>query len=180
VGLYLIVLTAVVGFCFLGTAGTHKLPEPRNFVLEGGIRFCMYSILFVGTPLCSWIRILFGEEHDEAVYYWKGHLLFIFIGGILLISAVPERFFPGKFDLFGHSHMLMHVSTGAATYCHFRGLQLDIQLNAHSFSSSDVEHYVWLSSHLLGACILFMIACILVLNWSMLVRLYRFGGKHSD
>lgn len=38
-------------------------------------------------------------------------LLLLQSGGAIYALRVPERWFPGKFDLFFHSHQLFHVST---------------------------------------------------------------------
>ena len=45
-------------------------------------------------------------------------LLYIF-GGILYVLRVPERFFPGKFDIWASSHQLWHLFVLAAALIHY-------------------------------------------------------------
>lgn len=51
---------------------------------------------------------------------WEG-VLYIF-GAFLYGIRIPERFAPGVFDIWGHSHQLFHVLVVAAALCHLRGL----------------------------------------------------------
>lgn len=43
-----------------------------------------------------------------------GTLVSLVIGGLLYASGLPERAFPGVFDVVGFSHQLMHVAAAAA------------------------------------------------------------------
>ncbi|CAF1353811.1 unnamed protein product [Adineta steineri] len=43
-------------------------------------------------------------------------------GGIAYAVRVPERFFPGRFDIVGQSHQILHVAVVAAIYLHFYGI----------------------------------------------------------
>jgi len=40
-------------------------------------------------------------------------------GGIAYAIRVPERFFPGRFDIVGQSHQILHIAVIAAVYLHF-------------------------------------------------------------
>ena len=46
--------------------------------------------------------------------------VFCLVGGLLYMFKVPERFSPGQFDLWFHSHQLFHVLvvTGGLLYYH--------------------------------------------------------------
>ena len=48
--------------------------------------------------------------------------LFYCIGAVFYSSKVPERWFPGKFDLIGHSHQIWHLFVLAAAFWHFNGI----------------------------------------------------------
>ena len=37
------------------------------------------------------------------------HLLLSSVGGLMYAANIPERWFPNKYDIFGHSHQLFHV-----------------------------------------------------------------------
>ncbi|KAK8933217.1 hypothetical protein KSP39_PZI015273 [Platanthera zijinensis] len=41
------------------------------------------------------------------------------MGVVVYAARVPERWFPGKFDLAGHSHQLFHVLVVAGAYTHY-------------------------------------------------------------
>ncbi|CAF0753561.1 unnamed protein product [Adineta steineri] len=43
-------------------------------------------------------------------------------GGVAYAVRVPERFFPGRFDIVGQSHQILHVAVVAAVYLHFYGI----------------------------------------------------------
>jgi len=43
-------------------------------------------------------------------------------GGVTYAVRVPERFFPGRFDIVGQSHQILHVAVIVAVYLHFYGL----------------------------------------------------------
>ena len=42
-------------------------------------------------------------------YRYVRHLVLMVIGAIIQIAKVPERWFPGYFDIFGHSHQWFHL-----------------------------------------------------------------------
>lgn len=44
------------------------------------------------------------------------------IGTMLYAFRIPERYFPGKCDIWWHSHQLFHVFVSAATLVHFYGI----------------------------------------------------------
>lgn len=44
------------------------------------------------------------------------------IGAILYALRVPERFYPGKFDIWLHSHQIFHVFVLGAAFVHFHGI----------------------------------------------------------
>ena len=45
-------------------------------------------------------------------------------GAIIFATRVPERWAPGKFDVWGHSHQLFHVAIVAAAAVHYRGVRV--------------------------------------------------------
>merc|ERR1712038_1491733 len=53
------------------------------------------------NPLSS-IDVIFSER-----YTW--HLFYMVAGAVINAAKVPERFLPGCFDIYGHSHQLFHV-----------------------------------------------------------------------
>lgn len=49
---------------------------------------------------------------------------FYIVGAALYVTRVPERFFPGKLDLFGASHQLFHTLVFAAAFLHYHTVLL--------------------------------------------------------
>ena len=53
----------------------------------------------------------------SALPYYLSMDFLAFIGGALNVARIPERWFPGKFDIIGNSHQIMHVITVLSTVC---------------------------------------------------------------
>lgn len=49
---------------------------------------------------------------------------FYILGCIIFASRVPERWYPGKFDLIGASHQLFHFCALVAAVCQLKALLL--------------------------------------------------------
>ena len=55
---------------------------------------------------------------------------FFLMGGILNVSKIPERFYPGKFDCFGQSHNLMHVLLSLGSYIQLEFIRYEMSREA--------------------------------------------------
>lgn len=44
------------------------------------------------------------------------------LGALLYAARIPERFFPGKCDIWFHSHQIFHILVLAAAMVHYRGI----------------------------------------------------------
>lgn len=53
----------------------------------------------------------------NAVPFYIAMDLLAFIGGALNVARIPERWFPGKCDIIGNSHQIMHVLTVLSVAC---------------------------------------------------------------
>lgn len=59
----------------------------------------------------------------------------LYISGALLYAwRVPERFFPGKCDIWFHSHQLFHVLVIAAAFVHYHGIS---EMAMHRLTTGD-------------------------------------------
>ena len=65
--------------------------------------------------------------HDATFYYWRHFVAAVFTIAFFA-SHFPETAFPGKFDIYFHSHQLFHVAGSTGTYYKLTGLIMDIQL----------------------------------------------------
>ncbi|PNS21815.1 hypothetical protein CAC42_413 [Sphaceloma murrayae] len=57
-----------------------------------------------------------------SVGYYLVEMLVEIVGAVLYASRVPERFAPGRFDLWAHSHQWFHLCAVAGTGVHVAGL----------------------------------------------------------
>ncbi|CAG8816858.1 36649_t:CDS:2, partial [Gigaspora margarita] len=48
--------------------------------------------------------------------------VFYIIGALIYGARIPERWFPGKFDIYGSSHQIFHVFVVAAAFVHYFGV----------------------------------------------------------
>lgn len=48
-------------------------------------------------------------------------------GAVIYASRIPERWMPGKLDLFGHSHQLWHITVVLAALVHFKAVMVLLQ-----------------------------------------------------
>ncbi|XP_045164934.2 adiponectin receptor protein-like [Mercenaria mercenaria] len=97
--------------------------------------------LFIGlglTGVIPTIHLITIVGIYPAMYeYAVLHLLtmaFLYIGGALMYAyRIPESLYPGKFDIWFHSHQIFHVCVIAAALVHFRGLQI-ISHTRHNYT----------------------------------------------
>ncbi|PVU95122.1 hypothetical protein BB561_002005 [Smittium simulii] len=64
----------------------------------------------------------YGYEHTVnalQIVYTTPMVLFYLFGAIIYGSRVPERWFPGKFDIWFHSHQIFHYFVVTAAYFHY-------------------------------------------------------------
>lgn len=64
----------------------------------------------------------------------------LYITGVLFYALrIPERFYPGKFDLYFHSHTLFHIFVFAAAITHLCGLTTMADVRLYSEHQSQCE-----------------------------------------
>lgn len=87
-------------------------------------------------------------------------LAWTLIGAIFFTSYIPERFAPGKFDFFGHSHFIFHVILVYITH-------LQYELSLIGYSRTTGQHRQAMATPTLGSTfgcqLLAVIGCLLVL-----------------
>ncbi|GMM35374.1 PAQR-type receptor [Saccharomycopsis crataegensis] len=98
------------------------------------LMFVLFGLSGVFPIIAGW-WILGGEEVFRRSDLWwviAEGALYIF-GAFLYAARVPERFAPGKFDIWGHSHQIFHVLVVIAACCHGRGL-MGAYLYSHHYT----------------------------------------------
>ena len=65
------------------------------------------------------------KSMDEAAITWLILMGVLYITGALLYAVrIPERFFPGKVDIWFHSHQIFHCFVIAGAIVHYHGISL--------------------------------------------------------
>ena len=60
---------------------------------------------------------------NSAMWYLLSMIIQYVLGAFIYVTRVPERFWPGKFDLFLQSHQIWHVLVVSASFTLYKGLQ---------------------------------------------------------
>jgi len=120
----LIYLSAVLilGITSVVVSLWEKFGEPKFRWLRAGV-FMTFGL----SGIVPAIHYLITEGFFIAVYEaslgWLALMgLLYVIGAVFYAFRVPERFFPGKFDIWFQSHQIFHVLVIAAAFVHFHGI----------------------------------------------------------
>ena len=88
------------------------------------VRGIMFVCIGVGSAF-SVIHLIFFKDPvymiDFKPFFWiLGGICYVG-GAVIFITRVPERIFPGRFDLVGQSHNIWHFLVLAGALTHFYG-----------------------------------------------------------
>ena len=116
--LHIIVLIVLCFLC-LSVCLLKKFAKPEFRVMRATlfIAFSSYSVI----PGFQ-VILQNGFAHAEVAYSLSGlmQMASVYISGAGLYAArIPERFFPGKFDIWASSHQLFHICVLIAAYIHY-------------------------------------------------------------
>ncbi len=59
------------------------------------------------------------EDYNFGLWFLGG--ISYIIGALIYILKVPERFFPGRFCLYGNSHQIFHIGVLIGVFSHYIG-----------------------------------------------------------
>lgn len=93
--------------------------------------------MFAGMGLSAIVPVLHGltlygyaAMCDTMSLWWLiAHGVMYLVGAGLYAARVPERWAPGRFDIWGSSHQVFHVLVLAAAGTHFWGLVRAFQVS---------------------------------------------------
>eukprot|EP00877_Chromochloris_zofingiensis_P009723 jgi/Chrzof1/5003/Cz15g08060.t1 len=79
-------------------------------------------VYFIGSiVMCYWFPMAYQSGLDliagqvtTAVLYAVATMVALQLGGFVFANGIPEKYFPGVFDIIGSSHQLMHVAAVVA------------------------------------------------------------------
>ncbi|KAM7421451.1 hypothetical protein PAMA_015539 [Pampus argenteus] len=88
----------------------------------------IFPFIFDTVPLFYRILLCCGGScsASEALSSHCYHLLFAVLTCFLFTAHLPERLAPGRFDYFGHSHQLFHISAVVGTHFQMEGVLADM------------------------------------------------------
>ena len=100
-----------------------------NNALKKAIRTCAFALPYAFGSVPMIYRILGCDESEctqRALRLHSFQLLFAALSTLIYMAHIPERLWPGRFDIIGHSHQFFHVFTIVAVYLQVNGLTLDM------------------------------------------------------
>ncbi|XP_001633537.2 membrane progestin receptor gamma-B [Nematostella vectensis] len=117
----------------LSCLSRHYLRDFR-FLLRAGPN--LIKILYDTWPFVARINhcTMATDCNAIAVTLFYRHWLCYGISGITYAAKIPERWMPGVFDFFGHSHHFLHIVTIFGNYYAFLAVSLDMTNRAELLS----------------------------------------------
>eukprot|EP00898_Chlorokybus_atmophyticus_P006835 jgi/Chlat1/7152/Chrsp57S06822 len=114
---YLITIS-LLGVSTLAFTLIERFQTPPYRTVRAGLFICLGSY---GVIPC--LHKLIQMPHIAAVWHTTFHELLMgalyIIGAVIYAMRIPERWRPGKFDIFAASHQIFHVFVVAAAYTHY-------------------------------------------------------------
>ncbi|CAL8086650.1 unnamed protein product [Calicophoron daubneyi] len=116
------ILIGVLGTTALVVSMHHSFTTPRYRPLRAGVFMglglsglipCFHSTILVG----------FWPAVNQGALGWMLLMAALYLTGATLYAArVPERLFPGRFDIWFQSHQIFHVFVICAAFVHYHGV----------------------------------------------------------
>ncbi|EPB80131.1 hypothetical protein ANCCEY_00819 [Ancylostoma ceylanicum] len=108
-----IAMVSVLGAGAIIVSLWDKFSESRFRPLRAGIVPTVHYIITDG------VRSLF----EDNAFHWLLLMAFLYLlGALLYATRTPERFFPGKCDIWFQSHQLFHTCVVIAAFVHYYGI----------------------------------------------------------
>lgn len=127
--LFLSVLLSVCGTHLSGLTRFWSPSFRRKFVRLASFFFIWF---YLALPVlwrvakCGFVPKCQAGE-CASVYYWTLQFLSAFCAGLIYVTHFPERWFPGRFDIFGHSHQIFHAFGTSGAFNQYRALLVDAE-----------------------------------------------------
>ena len=108
-------VVAVAAACvFWRTPEDHTIDPAKHAVFVGLIVLCYLTPRVVAT-----IREATRRSFTLASGMTIGACASLFVGAWCFVRGWPQKHAPGRFDVWGHSHQIMHVGVMSAHICEF-------------------------------------------------------------
>ncbi|XP_077171497.1 membrane progestin receptor epsilon-like [Paroedura picta] len=105
--LYVPTACLIALFCTLACCSSrHQWPQYRYL-----IRTLVFLLPFVVVSIPVFHKLWWAGGGQGTGRFFLRHCFWLLASGIFNVSKIPERFSPGKFDIWGHSHQWFHCCT---------------------------------------------------------------------
>ncbi|XP_050412402.2 adiponectin receptor protein [Patella vulgata] len=117
-----LVLIFVLGTACIIVSMWDKFSEPEFRAVRAGV-FIALGLSGVIPAMHYVITDGFFHAIDDAALGWLVLMAVLYITGALIYAfRIPERLFPGKFDIWFQSHTIFHMFVIAAAFVHYHGI----------------------------------------------------------
>ncbi|KAH8288473.1 hypothetical protein KR054_003212 [Drosophila jambulina] len=115
-------VVCVLGVLSIVVSLWDKFSEPGLRPLRAGV-FMSFGLSGVIPAIHYSVMEGWFSQMSRASLGWLILMGLLYILGALLYALrVPERWFPGKFDIWGQSHQIFHILVIAAAFVHYHGI----------------------------------------------------------
>lgn len=96
----------------------------------------MIPLIYGNSP--TFVRFLIcvfgtGEECSFSMIYLSLCYISYVVAAVLNATRVPEKYVPYLFDVFGHNHQWVHITTTIGTLCHFWAVQVELEIRKDQY-----------------------------------------------
>ncbi|KAJ2760660.1 hypothetical protein IWQ56_005434, partial [Coemansia nantahalensis] len=112
----------VVGLAGIAVSAFCHVEEPRRAQWRPIIFICISGAGLVPTIHAAVLNGYSTAVDSMSLWYVLGMCLLYFVGTVAYAFKLPERFRPGKHDVFLHSHQIFHVFVVVAALLHYVGI----------------------------------------------------------
>lgn len=117
-----LVLIFILGSLCIVVSMFDKFAQPQYRPLRAGV-FIALGLSGVIPALHYVITDGFWHAINQAALGWLVLMALLYImGAVIYAVRIPERIFPGKFDIWFQSHQIFHVFVIAAAFVHYHGI----------------------------------------------------------
>lgn len=107
-------ITTLAIYSFWGTPGDHVLDHSKHALFVGSIIMCYWVPMAIALVRDA-IHLQFTLSSAMVI----GEFSSLSFGGWAFATGWPQKHSPGKFDVFGHSHQMLHVCAMIGHVCKF-------------------------------------------------------------
>lgn len=115
------VAISIAGFMTIGVTLYPAFDAPHNRLIRAMV-FVLFGTVS-GLPIfhAGWLHGFSNIEYMHHAQYMFLMAGFYLLGAFFFATRLPERWYPGRFDLFLNSHNLMHICVLIAALIHWYG-----------------------------------------------------------